>query len=238
MSTQSTSEMQIVVNHVTRMRKPRICVAGIDTTSLSHVRPTTSRADPITRDLLRPAGGPFAPGALVDLGSVVPQGSPPEIEDHRFFTRNAKHVRDLSADEYLGMLDAVKSASIEDAFGPEMHEIRPGKLALPKGRGRSSLAVIELHKPRVHIEWDKLYIDIDDGVFAAKLRITDVRFYDQNEQVRTSVVEDVTARLRRRTKAYGMLGVGHPLLDRETGELHWLQCNGLCLADRATGAEP
>ena len=58
--------MQIVINHVTRMDPPRICVAGIEPDRLRHIRPVTPPTDLITRRLLREHDGPFGPGALVD----------------------------------------------------------------------------------------------------------------------------------------------------------------------------
>ena len=73
--------MKVVINHVTRMKTPRICVAGFDPLGLEHVRPTTSRDDPLERDLLREEGGAFGMGAVVELGEVVPDPSPPEIEE-------------------------------------------------------------------------------------------------------------------------------------------------------------
>ena len=76
--------MEIVFNHVTRMsRAPEICIAGIDAEAFTHVRPLSAN-DPLTRALLREEGGPIGMGSLVDVGPVVPQPSPPEVEDHAF----------------------------------------------------------------------------------------------------------------------------------------------------------
>jgi hypothetical protein len=230
--------MRILVNHLTRMRDQRICVAGIDTATTTHVRPTTPRADPITRSMLMSEGGPFAPGAIVDLGQVSPSGSPPEIEDRRFATANARHIEDLSDADFLAMLDRVKSASIEDAFGPDVFEVRPHKFAVPKGAGKCSLAVTALDAPRLYVAWDKLWVDIDDGAVEAKLRVTDVRFYDRDHKMRIDVVDDVRRRLTQGRGAYAMLGLAHAMNDEDAGQVHWLQCNGLCLSDRATGEDP
>jgi len=62
--------MRIVVNHLTRMDAPRICIAGIDPDAGRHIRPTTDHQHPLTRDLLASEGGPFALGALIELGSI------------------------------------------------------------------------------------------------------------------------------------------------------------------------
>jgi hypothetical protein len=75
--------MRIVVNHVTRMTAPRICVAGVDPKALEDVRPTTTANNPITRELPREEGGPFGIGAVVELGSTQRVSTPPETEDHK-----------------------------------------------------------------------------------------------------------------------------------------------------------
>jgi hypothetical protein len=59
--------MRIVLNHLTRMEAPRICIAGIDPRANQHVRPITGHSNPLTRDLLAREGGPFAIGTLVEL---------------------------------------------------------------------------------------------------------------------------------------------------------------------------
>jgi hypothetical protein len=93
--------MKIVVNHVTRMQTPRVCVAGFDPLTLAHIRPTSPPSDPLTRKLLREEGGPFGMGALVDVGSLTPDPSPPETEDHRFDAGRALHKGDLDGDLFL-----------------------------------------------------------------------------------------------------------------------------------------
>lgn len=232
--------MQIVLNHVTRMRVPRICVAGIEPESLARVRPTTPKADPITRDLLRSRGGPFGPGALVDLGQVVADGSPPEIEDHRFATRQARHLEDLSDERYLAILDQVAQDDLDAAFGPDLREIRPGKLAVPAGRGEGSLAVIAIPPAaRLRVAWEKLYLHLWAGRGKAKLRVTDARFYGFDFALKTDLVPDVNGRLKNGVKAYAMLGLARAMYDDDAGEdVHWLQCNGICLADRAVADVP
>jgi hypothetical protein len=83
--------MKIVVNHLTRMRGERICVAGVDWATAEHVRPVTGPTSPLTRELLRSSGGLFEIGAVVDLGPVAACGQPPETEDHRFSPLSASY---------------------------------------------------------------------------------------------------------------------------------------------------
>ncbi len=86
--------MRIVVNHLTRMRAASICVAGIDLDTGRHVRPITRGG--LTRDHLHENGGPFALGAIVELGATTPNPNPPEVEDHWFWPDRARLVEMMS----------------------------------------------------------------------------------------------------------------------------------------------
>jgi hypothetical protein len=218
----------------------RICVAGIEKDTFKDVRPTTPKADPITRKLLRSEGGPFGPGAVVDIGHVVQDGQRPEVEDHRFVTTQARHIEDLSDESYLAVLDDVRHDSIEAAFGSDLHEIRPRKLAVPAGRGKRSLAVVEVEMPKLYIDdWGNLYLDVDDGGTEAKLRVTDVRFYEPDHKtIKGDVVENARARLASGVQTYAMIGLARAMWDKDGGDVHWLQCNGICLTDEAVGDVP
>jgi len=73
-------------------------VAGVDPETLSHVRPVTSAAAPLTRRLLRPEGL-FEIGALVELGNVTPlressgKRGPPFFSCSRELHRDARPGR-------------------------------------------------------------------------------------------------------------------------------------------------
>jgi hypothetical protein len=62
--------MRVVINHLTRMEAPRICIAAIAPNTGRHIRPITGRGNPLTRDLLVENGGPFALGTLIELASA------------------------------------------------------------------------------------------------------------------------------------------------------------------------
>jgi len=68
--------VQIVVNHLTRMRTQRICIAGIDLERGCHVRPVTPKADLLTRDLLTENGGPL------ELARSSTSDSPRQLRTH------------------------------------------------------------------------------------------------------------------------------------------------------------
>jgi len=233
--------MQITVNHLTRMRESRICVAGIDAATLEHIRPTTRAEDPITRDLLRESGGPFGVGAVVELGPVTPWPRLPESEDHRFRTTSAWRVRDLTDDEYLALLDDVSTTGLEDAFGPELERVSERKYAVEVGRGTRSLAVLAVAgKPWLGVNrWGKLELALRSPDPGCILPVTDLRFYEADATIKSDLVADANRRLRRGVGAFVMLGLARAWSkSAEEPARHWLQANGLCLADRPVGDAP
>jgi hypothetical protein len=233
--------VRIVVNHVTRMTGSRICVAGIDTATYRHVRPVTPPSDLLTRVLLRENGGPFGAGALADVGSVAACPSAPETEDHAFDMTRARRVSDVDEAAYLELLTAMRAADLGSAFGPELERV--GRTyAVDPGNGDSSLAVLRAEsRPVLEINgYGELRLWCYDAEPPAYLSVKDVRFFeDDNETIKTRAVEDVNRRLARGVDAFLMLGLTRPWLKPgETYERHWLQLNGLCLADRAVGDLP
>lgn len=238
----SISEVRIVTNHITRMSAPRICVAGINPETHLHVRPTTPPTDLLTRKLLRDEGGPFRMGAVVDLGDVAHEPTAPETEDHQFQTARASHVQDLDDADFLGMLDAVSSESLHDAFGSELERVG-WKYAVDLGQGNRSLAVLQAgRRPTLEIDdkYGRLQLRFDDPDPPTYLSVTDVRFFESDQvTIRRDAVNDVARRLRGGVDAYLMLGLARayraPNDDRKR---HWLQLNGICLADRPVGDRP
>jgi hypothetical protein len=233
--------MKIVVNHATRMEAPRVCVAGIDPSTLEHVRPKTRSSDPIKRELLREEGGPFGMGALVDIGAVTPDPSPPETEDHLFNTGRARFEEDLSGEDFLGLLTEMCAADLGSAFGPELERV--GRTyAVEPGNGESSLAVLRAEsRPVLAINrYGELRLWYNDAEPSAYLSVKDVRFFeDDHKTIKTGAVEDVSRRLRRGVDAFLMLGLTRAWpKPGETHERHWLQLNGLCLVDRPVGYVP
>jgi hypothetical protein len=200
----------------------------------------TYRSDQITRELLRDEGGPFGMGSIVDLGKVVPVPSPPETEDHRFKTASARHVEDMDGDEFLELLDRVSAPSLATAFGPALERMK-WKYAVEIGCGTHSLAVVRGRK-RSYLSVDKRYgrlqLRFNDVEPQAYVPVNDIRFYEADQKsIKTSVVQDVRRRLRRGVDAYLMFGLtrAYPSDDPKH---HWLQLNGLCLADSPTGDAP
>lgn len=116
--------------------------------------------------------------------------------------------------------------------------------AVEAGRGDRSLAVIKARRrPVLEID-DKfgshLQLRFDDPDPPTYLPVTDVRFYERDHgTIRRAVVDDVARRLRSGVEAYLMLGLARAKqMPKDDRERHWLQLNGLVLADRPVGDEP
>lgn len=232
--------MRIVVNHLTRMDAPRICIAGIDPQANQHVRPTTGRSNPLTRDLLTSEGGPFAIGALVELGEVTPTPEPPETEDHLFRPARARALGRLSPNRYLELLNKNAGDRLQELFGGEL--VRQGwTYAVDKDCGTASLGVLRVRrKPDLEIDrYGKLRLRLNYGKKPAFLPVTDVRFVEADHKtIKTELVADVRARMQRGVNVILMLGLARAFQKSDDDcERHWLQVNGICMTDRPLGEQ-
>lgn len=231
--------MQIVLNHVTRMRSSRICIAGIEQGSGRHVRPTTSATELLTRDLLTVEGGFVEPGMLVDVEHARPMPNPPEVEDCRCSLGGIRPVRRLGGTDYLALLDGLAEVSLEDLFGADLYRATRWKYAVDPGHGAASLGVLRVDRPP-HLEIDrygKVTARLNDPEPPAYATVTDVRFFESDHRTpREDRIDDVNRRLGRGVEAFVMVGLARPFA--KTGNLHWLQVNGICLADRPLGERP
>lgn len=231
--------MRIVLNHVTRMRGERICIAGVDLDTRRHVRPTTSPNELLTRRLLTVEGGFVEPGVVVDLGPATPTPSRPEVEDHRCSLAAIGSVGRLDADDYLALLDAIAEDTLEDVFGADLERIGTWKYAVEPGQGSASLGVFRpQEQPEVQLDrYGKVTVRLNDEHPPAFAPVTDVRFFENDQETPSAErIDDVNRRLRRGERAFLMVGLSRPFA--KTGNRHWLQVNGVCLADRPLGERP
>lgn len=232
--------MKILINHLTRMREGRICVAGVDPTG-RHVRPVTSSTHRLTRVLLTERGGPFEIGAVLDIGKVAAVPRAPAIEDHRFSVTNTRRVRRLDGDEYFHLLDRVAEDDLEAIFGPDLKR-RKETFAVDRGEGSASLGVLRVkHKVDLTTErYGRLRLKLSEGKTTTCLPVTDIRFVEEDhETIRKDVVEEVRWRLKSGVDVILMMGLTRPFQVKEDAEeRHWLQVNGICMADRPLGSRP
>ena len=132
-------------------------------------------------------------------------------------------------------------STLEEGFGPDLKRVR-WKFAVDNGNGDSSLAVIRpRRRPSLEIDrkFGKLQLRFNDPDPPTFPGVTDIRFYQPDQTIREDVVEDVARRLRIGIEVFLMLGLARAFrAPNDDRERHWLQMNGICLADRAVGDEP
>ncbi len=232
--------MQIVVNHLTRMKGGRICVAGINPESRRHVRPVPEFGETFERALLAANGAELRVAALVDLGDVSPRPDPPHSEDQVTSLSELRLVRYLDRAEYLRALESVRVYSLTDAFGTELdHSGR--SFTLTRGTGKRSLAVLRKNTREITVEVRKQPKTGEDRVrlvcrLAGKrvnLSLTDLRLYKREDE--TTLNREMIGKLQRELaqakSCYVMLGLGRAWSKDESEPVHWLQANGLAVAD-------
>lgn len=219
------------------MACPRLCIAGVDWVTGEHLRPVTTKDDLITRTLLSDEGGPLQLGARIELGGARPTPSPPETEDHLCKTANFRVLDTLSDDDYLELLDTVAVANLSAAFGDAL-ERDGGTYTVEPGTGDASLACVRASAgDRLVLAYGKPRLRTADGAYVS---VNDIRFFEADQKtVRSGLHAGINRRLKKGAKAYLMFGLSRPWR-RPGGERrrHWLQLNGICLADRPLGKDP
>lgn len=164
-----------------------------------------------------------------------------DLQDHRFETNQAR-IDDLTAPEFVALLEEVAAASLEDGFGSDLQRVG-WKYAVEAGKGDRSLAVLKARR-RLKLEIDhrygRLQLRFDDPDPPTYLSVTDVRFYEPDHTtIRQTVVDDVAKRLRPGVDALLMLGLARAhQASTDDRKRHWLQLNGLVLVDRPVGDTP
>lgn len=225
--------MQIVVTHLTRMAYPYICVAGLDTRTGRHVRPTLyGRLGREWAD----DGGYFQLGAQVDLGPARHVGQLPEIEDYRFEPHKIRRLEALPEEAFWEALAGCAEESLAAIFGPELQAVRQ-TFCCDEGRGDASLGC--LRPPRIPelfvSENGNLRLNVQLDGTERLLPVTDRRCYriaDGAFVVAGDVVEALQAHLAGQAEVLLTVGLTRPrrLHDNDPRPRHWLQVNNIHLA--------
>lgn len=231
--------MIIVVNHLTRMREGRICVAGVDLETRRHVRPVTKWGT-LDGRTLDSRGGPFGMAHVVDLGPVEACPQKPHVEDYFFTPWKAGFVEKFHADDFWALLYCLSKPRLCDIFGEELTSRGPHAFGTDAGQGKASLGVLRpQNRPRLYLyapnreAAPKLRMKIDDGQMRVDVAVTDLRLFAAD---RITIDKDKVDNLVRCLGSCGavLLSVGLSrafaarAIDAER-PMHWLQVNNIHL---------
>jgi len=230
--------MRIVINHLTRMQPPHICVAGIDLQTGSHIRPVPKRGQ-LTASLLAQHDGPFDVAVEVELGRTTPRPTAPETEDHVFDPVQACAVRSVPAVEFWSVLRASVKPSFREIFGSDFHRIGASRGGLEMRKGEASLGCC-IPTRILHVSTrarpDKpaqVRMFVAEGKHVYDLSVTDLRFFGPDRSTPDSeAIQSVNGRLRRGVAVILAVGLTRPYTSSpDHPPMHWLQVNGVHLED-------
>jgi len=211
------------------MKAPYICVAGVDGQGRS-VRPVLA-GQQLGRSLLVSEGGPFALGAVVDLGRPRPRPVVPEVEDVVFdpqLTTVEGHLDDAT---FVDVLGAVAANSLGTVFGSELVKKSGTAAAVPQGSGNASLGVIRIHGAELVLQtrYDRpdLRVHFTDPDFGdLRIKVTDLRLWeDDHATPATANIERIEGKLE---DCFLAVGLSRPFaVSSYDGVWHWLQVNNV-----------
>ncbi len=230
--------MQILVNHLTRMRLGRICVAGVDVDTRHRVRPVL-RQESLEADLLARYGGPFDMARIVDLGRPLHQPARPHVEDHQIAPARLRFKRNASAEEFWGLLLELSRPRLRAIFGDALRTIANGRCVVDLGCGEASLGCLRPKEtPELYLRSSRdgksqIRMRLFDGQFRVDAGVTDLRLYGTDHVTPDAKLVRTAAEWIRRSAGL-VLGVGLTRKYRASAdapELHWLQVNNVHLQD-------
>ena len=224
--------MNIIINHLTRMRPGYICVAGLAEDTFKPIRPVL-RSNQLPRALYAGEGGPFDIGRVVDIGPVEMAGSVPEIEDRLFAIKNVTATGALSDREFWEVINTEAVGDLQAIFGEDL-SAHGRQAVVDPGTGEASLGMIEAPRaPQLLVDgYGALRIQLNDGTFNIQPRVTDLRLYAADQEtIDSAKVARVKRRIRDGEAAVVAVGLGRAYrVQRDSQERHWLQANNIHLA--------
>ncbi len=221
--------MRVVINHLTRMQPPYVCIAGVDEGG-RHKRPVLDVGRP-RRELLASGGGPFSLGAVVDLGDVQRRPTPPEVEDVVFDPQHATTVGHWKPSEFLQLLQNTAEDSLGSIFGADLVRKSGTAAAVPVGNGNASLGVLRLKGAELvsQLEFAKptVRLRFEDPVLGElSIKVTDLRLWEADQT--TPAVDGIDEIRSDLDECLIAVGLTRPFqVSSYPGVWHWLQVNNV-----------
>jgi hypothetical protein len=173
--------MKIVINHLTRMERCYVCLAGIQVSTRSHFRPDTpGRRLPIT--VAEAHGGPFGIRGVVELGDVRRCGTRPLVEDFEFRLARVERIGRLKKTAFWELLYGIAGSRLEEIFGDDLEQVG-SNLAMRPGAGAASLGcLLPAKAPELWVNsWGKVRLVVDDADGRYDLSVTDLRLHNAED---------------------------------------------------------
>ncbi len=227
--------MIIVINHLTRMKPPSICMAGIDESTGRHVRPMLGDWKKIPNTVLAEHGGPVRIGARVDLGFTRATPTPPEIEDHEFQLNRLRFLEMVDAGAFWAMQERLAKTELRAVFGDELRAIGARGCGLPQGRGAASLGCFSPKRPPVLFARHRpdrppqVRMILTDGEFHVDAGVTDLRLYEADLLTpREHVCRYIADGIRRRVRVILAMGLCRAFAKTPLDDpMHYVQVNNV-----------
>jgi hypothetical protein len=222
--------MKILINHLTRMKAPNVCVAGLDAKGW-HVRPIR-RVGHLDIDLIREKS--FHVGTEIDLGPLRPCGKSPHVEDRSFSVAKIGEAKPLTSSEFWDRIDVVARGSLIEIFGDELAPHGAGSCVLPQGKGKASLGVLRVRPGEANllVQKQQVRMALHFRNDLLNLGVTDLRMYDDTlTNPNYELFKYVSAQLNSGVPALLSVGVGRPWATSNDNEwYHYLQVNNVHLS--------
>jgi len=233
--------MRIVVNHLTRMQRGYMCVAGVDMDTGHHVRPV-SAAGRLSTNLLVRNNGPFDMRVVVDLGTHTSLRRRPEVEDHVVDLSRVRTIGTLKAGKFWSLLTRIAEARLRGVFGDDLTAVGSESYAVEVGKGSASLGcVVPRGHPTLYIRRrsdrpSQIRLRFNDGDFYPDCGVTDIRLYGNDHVTpNEALVQHIARRLQSNVAVVLSVGLTRAFKSKpEFDPVHWLQVNNIHFEDEPT----
>lgn len=222
--------MQIMINHLSRMRGNKIAVAGLDLSNPDrHVRPMLNDFDSIMESSAKDSAV-FSLGAIVSLTGTSASKAAHHGDEHVVTYVKAKKVAQLHPIEVWRTLGDIAKPTLKSIFGEEV-KLLSHRYVVERFRARTGLGCLRvMHTATLYkgYRYARLRWVCDGRIVDCP--VTDARLYDRTGAVRESLIAHLNDRIKQGEALIVTVGLSRGF--RRPGgrrELHWIQINNLYL---------
>ncbi len=222
---------RLVVDHLTRMKEDRVCLAGLDLETGQRWRPKPSSQGTWRRQDLQPTDQlTIRLGTVLEL-KIEPRPAPPETEDAIVLGGKLRASGQIPMSDLYEQVERIAEDQLVPIFGSELVASRTGRSSalLPSNSGHCSLGtyrpppfeIIAARQDGIRVEFS------DQELGDLSLSVTDLRLFDAAGAPRLRVISAIGARLRAGWPAVFSVGLSRAFTNSEGQTGHWLQVNNI-----------